>query len=307
MKKNYLIPFLRVKSFKGLFAGIVYETTNYSMFKHANLNRASKLGYDPKKVKEYVALLHNKKFYYDLQHISVNLDGIVWEGNNRLRAFIEYAEKTGKKPVLRFLINDSSAINKVSDKALLKVLINFNGVRTEWKRNQLFDSAMELGLPVAHAMFKYIVEITNKYEHITKGKMQPSKLFGLIKKDYSMLHGNKITLDDLENIEFLKIMSSDEFKSDLSFSMAILNLLYDPAVTNCLSEAREVLKNILEYVWDYDLSKKKIYTYIKRHGFECGKLRPNRIERLDIINRKIIHKPESWEDLINWTDIATWE
>ena len=291
MKTIKFTPYQRVNSLNGRYPGVVYETTNYEMFSFASYNRANKNGFVDKKVKEFFDLLVDGKFFGELQEIKVNVKGLVWEGNNRLRAFIKYYEETGKKLPIRFLIYSSPLVNNVSDEEILKILIKFNGVRSEWKTMEIFNSALKVKAPLAIAIGRVISKLCEKYDFITPRNFQPSKVVGIIEQNVQYLHGNKLSFDDYSNLEWVSKMESESFKSDLRFAMDILELLYSNR-DNCPSEPREVLKDVMTAVSSDRITKSKVWSYIRKKGF-AGTNKSQRKDTIDAINASTI-KVEKW-------------
>lgn len=260
--ETFALNYPKVRSLKGLKTGVVYQTTNYDMLKHPKLNRASEVGYVEKKVQEFQTLINCSLFMNDINLITVNKDGLIIEGNHRVEAL-----KREKLPV-PFYLNPSKRINGVSDEEILKVLIAYNGVRSNWDRNQAFDTALKLQMPLAIKITLLLDEIYNnpKYKGVVnKTNFQPSKIVGILTKNVDFIHGRKITIDLFNDMDLVKRMGSEEFAKELSFTLNIMLVLNDPKKFN--GEIRTGLERILLATWKGMITKEKIYHYTAKEGF----------------------------------------
>jgi len=248
----------KVTSIVGLVCGIIYETTNYDLFKLAKFNRGTEKSFIPRKLKEFLTLIDCDKFFFSLQEIKINLNGVIFEGHHRFLALKE------RGLPIRFIVYDDPLVNTNNDKDLLEILITFNGVRTNWITNQVFQSALQLKLPVAVAIDKLLDSLYNEYEFITATNFQPTKIIGLLTKDTRMIHGKAITLELLNDKSLVEKMKTDEFTKELDWIIEIMKLLYEKPV---VAEIREIVKRVLYFVWKGLVTKSKIYHYIHKNGF----------------------------------------
>lgn len=265
-KKINVTKLIKGKSLKNLKADVVYETKNYSLFKHSKYNRAMDEGYMERKVKMFITLIIAGKFYHLLSEIKVNRNGIIWEGNHRFEAL-----KRLGLPV-RFMIYDAEEVNGTSED-MLKVQITFNGVRSNWNRNAIIKTGIKVGGALVVAVDQMLNDLYNdeKYSFLNKRNFTHSKVIGILMKDIKMLHGRNITLEILESVELAEKLTQDEFIKEFEFVVALMNLLYSDKFKNISNEPREIVKAVLDAVWSGLVTKEKIYHMIAKNGFNCEK------------------------------------
>jgi len=247
--------------FSKLKTDVIYETDDYSAFKHPDYNRGEELGFSEANVKKYVDKIKGENkdnpYYYYAQAVIVNKDGWMFDGNSKKRA----AEKCGKR--FRFWITSQPELNSGDELEFTKAMIHYNGVNSAWTPAQLHAVAVKFHLPVAVRIDEIIGYINANYE-IDGRSLKGNKLVSIAKTNVSNMHGKKLTLQDYMCDDLLNAMNTKPFFEYLSIVVGFYEIFKGKKHT---FENRIFMESLLKLYWSKVIDAKNIYSYVLQYGF----------------------------------------
>ena len=187
---------LTISNFNNVKLNHNYVVEDLSILTATKGNRGGK---DNKRIKHYVNLIKQGKFDFDYNLITVDPDGNIIEGHNRVEACII----TGHSVVVRIC----------KPKSIVEISNINSGLNPNWRPEQAFNSAKDVEVPAVIILDEFRDRIL-EHNSIDKKKFSPNELYAiLVQKTKHMSSGkNAPTIEMWMNPELNKLVNKHEFK-----------------------------------------------------------------------------------------------
>jgi len=187
---------LTISNFDNVKLNYNYVVEDLSILKATKGNRGGK---DNKRIKHYVKLIKAGKFDFDYNLITVDTEGNIIEGHNRVEACII----TGNAVTVR--ICEPKNIIQISN-------IN-SGLNPNWRPEQAFNSVKDIDVPAVVILDEFRDSIL-EYNCIDKKKFSPSELYAILVKNTKHMSSGKNapTIEMWMDAELNKLVNKHEFK-----------------------------------------------------------------------------------------------
>ena len=187
---------ITIANFENVKLNHNYFVEDLSILKATKGNRGGK---DTRRIKHYVNLIKTGKFDFEYNLITVDINGKIIEGHNRVDAFIITGHGTAVRICEPKTVIDISNIN--------------SGLNPNWRPEQSFNSAKDINTPVAIYLDEFrdnLIEVNN----INKNKFNPSEMYGLLMKKTKHFGSgkNSPTIEMWTNPKLFNIAKKVEFK-----------------------------------------------------------------------------------------------
>lgn len=182
-----------------------YVKLNYNYFvAHENLSiltptKGNRGGKDNKRINYYVNLIRKNKFDFDYNLITVDSQGNIIEGHNR----VEACKITGNGVVVR-ICKPKSIVN----------ISNINsGLNPNWRPEQSFNSAKDINTPAVLMLDEFRDNLLEA-NGIDKSKFSPNELYGILVKNTKHFGSGKNapTIEMWIEPELNGLVNKNEFK-----------------------------------------------------------------------------------------------
>jgi len=249
-----------VTSLDNLEVGRIYTTYNPKILKPLKYNRGTKEGYVRQRVNAIKKMIDNNEnpFFFDVCHVTLNLEGRVIDGNNRKKALAEKG-----KPI-NFMILAQAQFNLPDESEILNNVSDYNAINSSWSDNDAYISAFTFGEKTATTIDKIKTSLEN--EHGMPNTMfTPGRLVALAQKSKGGLGGRKQTRRTYCDTKLNEIMSTNEYQKLLDFCVSVIKFAQK---NNPSIEPWFVVRGLLPSVWENDLNYNIVLKHLRKTGLK---------------------------------------
>lgn len=274
-----------VNSLVNLVVGTIYRTKNYGMLKHLQFNRGTKVGYDEQTVVKFVEMYLQGYFIPEMSIVSINLDGISVDGNNR----IEACKRLGIDVL--FHICADAKINTKNQLKLTNILTIYNSYDPSWSRIEQQKCAESHNSPLALRLKALRDNLINNSKYLNERNLKTNLLMLLLDKFNLTSRMSKNIFEMFCNEVFFEYSNSEEYLETVRYICDVISALEKTKILfKSLIDTSKVVDQVIKIMrTEYTFNKQQFLLNVLHEGFLVSNIKVSTVRtKIRDLSAKVI-------------------